>query len=287
MATRVTLLQPQGDDYSHLEPLPDPPPREPDMQQRLILNAIAAMLMAHFAYRNDVLICGEGYLRNHATNASEVLVPDCIFVDGVNPMAIVRRNGYVISEVGKPPDLVIEVASRSTGIRDYTVKREGYAGYGVREYWRFDPSGGRFHDAALAGDALVDGVYVPLAIVHEPDGRMWGYSQVLGLELWWEDAELRFRDPATGEFLPTVEELQAAVEESQAAIEAAHAVAEAAHAVAETAQATAALARAAEESERTRREEAEATAQAERAAREAAEARLAELEAQLRHPPTG
>ena len=79
---------------------------------------------------------------------------------GVDPKAIVARNGYVISEVGKPPDFVLEVASRSTGRRDYTVKRDGYAGYGVREYWRFDHTGGRFHDAALAGDVLVDGRYV-------------------------------------------------------------------------------------------------------------------------------
>ena len=81
---------------------------------------------------------------------------------GVNPDAIVARNGYVISEVGQPPDFVLEVASRSTGQRDYTVKRAGYAGFGVREYWRFDHTGGRYHDAPLAGDRLVDGEYEPL-----------------------------------------------------------------------------------------------------------------------------
>ena len=47
-----------------------------------------------------------------------------------------------VDEVGKPPDLVLEVASESTGRRDYTFKRDGYEKMGVGEYWRFDPSGG-------------------------------------------------------------------------------------------------------------------------------------------------
>ena len=128
---------------------------------------------------------------------------------GVNPDAIVARNGYVISDVGKPPDFVLEVASRSTGRRDYTVKRAGYACYGVGEYWRFDHTGGRYHDAALAGDRLVNGVYEPIRINEEPDGVRWGHSPVLGLDLCWERGELRFYDPAAGEYLPSPAELQA------------------------------------------------------------------------------
>ena len=88
-------------------------------------------------------------------------------------MEDIKRNGYVISEVGKPPDLVLEVGSRSTGRRDYTVKRKGYARYGVREYWRFDPSGGDYHDAHLGGDTLVDGEYQSIEIVSESEDRHW------------------------------------------------------------------------------------------------------------------
>ena len=51
--------------------------------------------------------------------------PDGLVAKGVSdPQGIIWRNGYVISEVGKPPDFVLEVASRSAGRRDYTVKRE-------------------------------------------------------------------------------------------------------------------------------------------------------------------
>ena len=137
-----------------------------------------------------------------------MFVPDCVVAFGVNPRGIVSRNGYVIEHAGKPPDFVLEVASRSTGRRDYTVKRAGYAGYGVREYWRFDHTGGRLHDAPPAGDVLTDEVYTPVVINRDPDDLLWGHSEVLGLDLCWDEGTLRLRDPATGRFLPTPEELR-------------------------------------------------------------------------------
>lgn len=228
MTTRSTL-RPSYTDYSHLEPLPDPP-REPDMQQFIGVYSFASALMPHFGHRDDVLIAGEGYLRHKATNEAERLAPDVVVTFGVNPGAIVARNGYVISEVGKPPDFVLEVASRSTGRRDYTVKREGYAGYGVQEYWRFDHTGGRFHDAALAGDTLVDGEYQPLPIHHESDGLIWGHSEILGLDLCWDDGEFRLRNPLTGDFLPSPTELQDERDVAQAERDAAQAERDAAQA---------------------------------------------------------
>ena len=103
--------------------LPDPP-REPDMEQWQSATSFDAMLEAHFAHRSDVLISGAGYLRHDPRNEMEQFVPDCVVAFGVDPKAIVSRNGYVIGHAGKPPDFVLEVASRSTARRDYTVKRE-------------------------------------------------------------------------------------------------------------------------------------------------------------------
>ena len=214
MTTRGSLKKPDTGDYSHLEPLPDPP-REPDMQQRRRTAAFDAILMAHFAHRNDVLISGDGYLRRDPANEDEpVRRPTAWWPFGVNPDAIVSRNGYVISEVGKPPDFVLEVASRSTGRRDHTVKRTGYAGYGVQEYWRFDHTDGRYHDTALAGDVLTDAEYTPALITREPDA-WYGHSSVLDLDLCWDRGELRLRDPRTGQFLPTPDELQSAKEAAE------------------------------------------------------------------------
>ena len=253
MATRTVLRPPAPGADAQLEPLPDPP-RIPDMQQYTRIAAFDRFLSAHFGQRADVLICGSGYLRHEAGNDAERLAPDCMVVFGVNPDAIVARNGYVISEVGKPPDFVLEVASRSTGRRDYTVKRAGYAGYGVREYWRFDHTGGRYHDAALAGDRLVNGVYEPITIHEEPDGLKWGHSAVLGLDLCWDEGELRVYDPGAGAYLPTSPELSAQ-----------HAAERAARLTAEDRAAAA-----------------EDRAAAERAARRVAEAHAAGVEAELR-----
>ncbi len=182
MAIRNPSGLPPTADYTHLEPLPDPP-REPDMMNREGIKAFDGVLDLHYANRSDVLVTGDGYLRQEATNDSERFAPDGMVVFGVNPDYIIPRNGYVISEVDKPPDFVLEVASRSTGRRDDTVKREGYAGLGVRECWRFDHTGGRFHDAPLAGDLLVDGKYEPLPIHYDADGLVWGHSPVLGPDL--------------------------------------------------------------------------------------------------------
>ena len=96
---------------------------------------------------------------------------------------------------------MLEVASPTTGRADYTEKRADYERYGVGEYWRFDPSGGEYHDAALAGDRLVDGEYEPIEIEALDEGRLRGYSEALGLYVCWEEGMLRFFDPVAGSYL--------------------------------------------------------------------------------------
>ena len=217
MVTQTALTKHRVPDYSDVKPLPDPP-RQPDMMEQFpAIVSFATALALWFKDRDDVFVGSLGYLWVNSDDRTGPY-PDGVFAEGLDGAErIFRRNGYVISEVGKPPDLVLEVGSESTGRSDYTVKRERYAEYGAREYWRFDPSGGRYHDAPLAGDALVDGKYEPIEIVSEPDGRHWGYSEILGLEFWWESGILRFRDPASGEFLPTLNESGDALESERAA----------------------------------------------------------------------
>ena len=262
-------------DYSHIEPLPDPPPVN-DMEQFLPLMTVAATFRYHFRNRAHVLIGGKGYLRRTAAADEHGVFPDCIVaMDVEDPRAIIARNGYVISEVGKPPDFVLEVASRSTGLIDCTVKREIYASFGVAEYWRFDYTGGRYHDAPLGGDELVNGEYRRLPIHRSKDGHRWGYSVALGLELCWVDGELRLRDPAAREFLPTMSELadQRDTARAERDIELAARDAELAARDAE---------RAARDAELAARDAERAAHDAERAARLAAEAETARLREQLR-----
>ena len=198
--------------------LPDPP-RAPDMQQYAHIANAALTLMAHFASRPGTLISGEGFLCYDTRSHDGWLVPDCVVAFDVDPESITDRNGYVISEVGKPPDFVLEVASRRTGQADYTRKRFGYAHYGVREYWRFDHTGGQYHDVPLAGDRLVNDDYEPISLADDRPGKMYGmlsgYSDALGLYLCWDAGNLRFYNPETDAFLMTHEETDSALAEAQ------------------------------------------------------------------------
>jgi hypothetical protein len=58
----------------------------------------------------------------------------------------------------------------------------------------------------LAGDRLADGVYQPIGIVQVDESHKWGHSQVLGLDLCWEDGWLRWYDPAARRYLRTLDE---------------------------------------------------------------------------------
>ena len=64
------------------------------------------------------------------------------------------RNTYLVWEIGKPADFVLEIASESTARRDVTEKRVLYAQIGFGEYWRFDGSGGNFYGEPLLGEFL-------------------------------------------------------------------------------------------------------------------------------------
>ena len=207
------------------EMFPEFPPRD-DMNNPLYLHIPAHMasLARHLGFPETTLVLGEvpvGWLPTGHRRL--VLIPDLVVAFDVDPATIIRANGYSIDIVGKPPDFALEVASSTTGVRDYTLKRTRYAEFGIPEYWRFDPSGGEYHDAALAGDRLgVDG-YNPIEIETPGDGLFRGHSDILGLDICWEYGQLRFYDPAEGRYLRTFDDEadgRLAAEEARQAAEA-------------------------------------------------------------------
>jgi hypothetical protein len=109
----------------------------------------------------------------------------------------------------------------------------------------------------LAGDTLVDAQYQPIPISRSEDGNFWGRSAVLGLDLCWEEGQLRFWDPVGRRYLNTYQEVDDARLEAEARAE----------------------------SERAARLEAEARAESERQTRAEAEARIRRLEEELRRRP--
>ena len=267
-----------------LTQLPDPPRTLRMPPQATNFAQVLTILGNYYRYQPNVLVMGEGYLASDVNSVSGSLRPDCIIAfEMPRPkQEIDASNGYIISELGKPPDFVLEVGSESTGRRDYTIKRETYANQQVLEYWRFDHSEGRFHDAALAGDRLLSpGVYQPIPINRTPEGIYRGYSAVLEMELHWVDGQLRFWNPTTGDYVPDI----SGMEDGWKAEAAAHRVTEAARRVEAAAhlatsdQLDAALID--RDANAAQRAAAESRADAEAAARRDAESRAAAAESQL------
>ena len=264
--------------------LPDPPEPE-DMNNNIFLHIPGNThhLAVHFGNEDTTIIAGEAYISREPTSSRLGLFhPDLLIAFNVNPAASKDRNGYVISEQGKPPDFVLEIASASTGRRDVTDKRDGYAALGIPEYWRFDDSGGRHHGAPLAGDRLVDGIYQAVAIEQIDDRTHQGYSAVLDLYLRWEEGRLGWYDPATGRHIIRFrdEQERAETERERANTERERTETERERANTERERTETERERANTERERAETERERANTERERADR--AEAHVRELEAELR-----
>ena len=186
--------------------LPDIPEREPDdmtSSKHLSLTGNHHHLMQHLGNRESTIVAGERYITS--SPGADMRYPDLMVVFDCDPAAYWSRNGYIISQQGKPPDFVLEIASRWTGTDDTGSKREWYANLGIPEYWRFDETG-EYHGSRLGGDRLVGGEYEPIAIEMVEEGILEGYSAVLNLNIRWERGELRWHDPATGQEIATFEQ---------------------------------------------------------------------------------
>ena len=187
-----------------LERFPELPPRD-DMNNPLYLYRPSYIyaLELHMGDPETTIVLGEVPLGWRPGQSAGVRRPDLMIADNINRALIIEQWGYAIEQQGKPPDFALEVASKTTGGTDYTAKRRDYEAYGVPEYWRYDPSGGEYHDVALAGDRLVDGEYQPIEIEWLDEERCRGYSEFLGLYVCWEYGELRWFNPRTESYLRT------------------------------------------------------------------------------------
>ena len=153
-----------------------------------------------------------------------------IYYEEGNPRVFVAPDVYVIPNVGNElrrsyftwlesevPKFAMEVISHSTVRNDLARKWDLYQSWGVQEYWQYDPEGQSMRPL-LRGNQLVDGQYVPIDVeVDSETGRCQGFSPVLNLELHGRRAWFRFRDPATGRYLPNLEETEQARAQEQAA----------------------------------------------------------------------
>ncbi len=235
--SKTTMLpyRRQGEiDYASLDFNPDvTEPPEDAMEQNEELNEIHNLLRAYvtdFGRRPNVFLDRETNICYEPGNLNVRIAPDLYLTFGVDAEAIRPRRIYLPWEAGKPPDWALEVASASTAPRDVNDKPAIYARIGVPEYWRFDPSGGRYYGQPLYGGSLTGGVYQEIAVTTEPDGILKAYSEVLELSLCWDEGWPRFYDPSTGAYLENWRQVQADREAERAARHAAEARGDAAEA---------------------------------------------------------
>ena len=198
----TTIFYPETDGL----PLPDGRYQYP-LQASVVLT-----LRAFFNETPRIEVNGNTFIYYVEGNPRLNFAPDCHVTMGLTEDAMEsldRNNTYLLWEVGKPPDFIMEIASQSTWRVDQGFKRDLYAQIGVGEYWLYDQTGGDFYDEPLVGERLVGGEYEPLEMRRESDGSVWGHSDALNLDLWWIDGELRFWDPVGEEWLRNQDEERA------------------------------------------------------------------------------
>ena len=159
-------------------------------------------------------VCADLTIHYRKGDRDRAIVPDLFVALRAPPRE--ERTSYKLWQY-PVPDLVAEMLSKKTSEKDVCSKRNTYAHLGVTEYWLFDPKGFQL-PTPLVGYRLRAGRYVPIAA--DTAGRR--RSRVLGLDLHVRAGELRFRDPATGEDLRTLDESErrgAAAEQGRAAAE--------------------------------------------------------------------
>ena len=134
------------------------------------------------------------------------VVPDVMLALGVS---LPPFTPYRLWEVGKAPDLVLEITSPSTKKEDVD-KRSLYAQLGVTEYWQYEPHGKQLRPS-LECRRWVKGRYVSVSGAYRSQlGALWIWSRVL--DTAWgllDTGELRLWDPARQEWFTTDAETKA------------------------------------------------------------------------------
>ena len=293
----MTNSQPIDEEqHRHAHPvLPEPPRRNPDEYgvnwRHLTVNGNAHFLSRHFGHPETTLLSANWYIVPAPTaeyivpelvaDLQGCFAPDLLIAFDVDPEAYHQSNGYIVSEQGKSPDFVLEIASCSTGRLDLGEKRDAYAALGIPEYWRFDETGCH-HGTKLAGDRLEDDVYQPITVEELPGDILRGYSRVLHLDLRWCGNQLQWYDPDTERHITTFDDELARYQRAKARADEAEAHTAALNALTEERKAhTRTLVKLGDELKA--HAETLAALEEERKARTAVEARIQELAVLLEH----
>ena len=194
MTTPKTITGPAAEQW---EPYPHLEKEEKDMQQGVPEEDLRVKL-------RSALTPGYHYPQH----------PDIIIALNMDAFAIRRRVGYNPIQNGKPPDVVVEIASPSTYRNDSGRKRDIYRMLAVPEYWRFNPTGGEMFGQAVIGERLSAGEYERLPLLHYDGAAAGSTSPVLNLNFRYRGTELfTIHDPETEQEYEHPEQRAARLEE--------------------------------------------------------------------------
>lgn len=161
---------------------------ETDYHRRVIIDLIGAL--EQYYAGQQVYVSGDLLLFYEPGNRRRHVSPDVLVTKGLQ---LGDRLNYILWEEGVPPNMVIEVTSKTTRREDLEGKFEIYRDkVRVAEYFLFDPLGD-YMRPQLQGYRLRGGEYVP---IRPTRGRL--VCKQLGLELEQQKGSLRLFDQQTG-----------------------------------------------------------------------------------------
>ena len=218
MTTKVRA-QTQADEYdllTEMYPPKDGIPAPDGMHQEPHFHRISDFFRRFFRSRSDVLVTVDNFVYYEEGSPNVKLSPDIMVAFDVDIEDIMQVDSYLLWRVGKPPDFVLEVASKSTWRRDLREKRDIYEWMQVPEYCRLDPTGGDYYGEPLVIETLVDGRYQRAETRVRDDGVTMWRSRVMNLWLYQIGGLLYIYDPVEGRVLTTSFEEEDARIEAQA-----------------------------------------------------------------------
>ena len=149
----------------------------------------------HFAHIPDVYVLGDMMMYYEEGNPRKSISPDIFVAFGIGRK---ERRIYKIWEEGKPPDFVLEFASKGTYRNDLTRKVQLYAAIGIPEYFVYDVDR-RYLPTPLMGFRLIGDEYVEIPAL--ANGGL--QSETLGLEFHVLEDSLGIYDPEAEAWLKT------------------------------------------------------------------------------------
>ena len=185
------------------------------------------LIETHFAHVPDVYVLGNMMMYYEEGNPRKSISPDIFVAFGIGRK---ERRIYKIWEEGKPPDFVLEFASKKTYQKDLTDKKRLYADIGIQEYFLYDVDG-PYLPTPLMGFRLVDEDYVEIPTnanggilaatlglefhllddgfgIYDPDVQQWLKSAAEAAEERAEDAEERADQEADARYRTEAEAAQ-------------------------------------------------------------------------------